>query len=30
MSRSRQDSPALSPLVILAGVILILYFDARS
>ncbi len=26
MSRSRQDSPALSPLVILAGVILILYF----
>ena len=26
MSRSRQDSPALSPLVILVGVILILYF----
>jgi predicted PurR-regulated permease PerM len=26
MSRSRQDSPALSPLIILAGVILILYF----
>lgn len=26
MSRSRQDSPALNPLVVLAGVILILYF----
>jgi predicted PurR-regulated permease PerM len=26
MSRSRQDSPTLSPLVVLAGVILILYF----
>src|SRR5208282_3851547 len=26
MSRSRPDSPALNPLVVLAGVILILYF----
>jgi predicted PurR-regulated permease PerM len=26
MSRSRQDAPALNPLVVLAGVILILYF----
>jgi predicted PurR-regulated permease PerM len=26
MSRSRQDSPTLSPLVVLAGVVLILYF----
>ena len=29
MSRSRQDSPALNPLMVLAAVILILYF-ARS
>ena len=26
MSRSRPDSPALNPLVVLAGIILILYF----